>query len=124
MAKGFLVMRVFKGLSALSIAIAALTAPVTVHAQAPSDLVRSASIVAPKEESGLAGKWTCMSATTVEIAPVSFDARGLASAWVRVYRDRGEIVAAERISRNDIEQIRRLPCGTPDSDLGGIALVG
>lgn len=65
-----------------------------------------------------------MSAMTVEIAPVSFDVRGLADAWVMVHRDRGEIVAAQRISKKEVEQIQRLPCGKPGSDLGGVALVG
>ncbi len=65
-----------------------------------------------------------MSRTTVEISPVSYDTRGMASAWVMVQRDKGEIVAAERVSIGEVEQLRRLPCGTPESDLGGIALIG
>ena len=70
------------------------------------------------------GKWTCVSRTVVEIAPVSHDMAGEPLAWVRVHRVQGEIVAAERISARELEKFRRLPCGTPDSDLGGVALVG
>lgn len=116
-------MPAFRSLPALGAALAVIVIPAG-QAQTPSSLVRTAAIAAPADKPSFAGKWTCMSATTVEIAPVSFDTRGLANAWVRVYRDKGEIVAAERISSNDIEQIRRLPCGTPDSELGGVALVG
>lgn len=103
-------------------AVAALALPMAAQAQTPSGMVKSASMSGSKP--GLAGKWTCISSATVEIAPVSYDTRGMASAWVMVQRDRGKIVAAERVSTKEVEQLQRLPCGTPDSDLGGIALVG
>jgi hypothetical protein len=117
-------MSAFRNLTAIGAALAAVVFPHTAQAQAPSGLIRSASIAAPNDKADSAGKWTCMSAAMVEIAPVSFDARGLADAWVMVHRERGEIVAAERISKKEVEQIQRLPCGGPGSDLGGIALVG
>jgi hypothetical protein len=117
-------MSVFRICLAFGATVAVLALPIVAEAQAPSGMIRSASIANPGDKSGFAGKWTCMSTATVEIAPVSFDARGLADAWVMVHRSRGEIVAAERVSQKQIEQIRRLPCGAPDSDLGGVALIG
>jgi hypothetical protein len=117
-------MSVFRNWLAFAAAMGALALPVAAHAQAQSSVIQSASIATSGDKSGSAGKWTCMSTATVEIAPVSFDARGLADAWVMVHRAKGEIVAAERIGQKQVEQIRRLPCGTADSDMGGIALVG
>jgi hypothetical protein len=93
-------------------------------AQAPSALARSAAVSAPAGKPGLAGKWTCVSLATIEIAPVSHDTRDRADAWLIVYRDRGEIIAAERVDAAGVEQLRRLPCGGPDSDLGGVARIG
>ncbi len=46
----------------------------------------------------------------IEIAPVSFDASGRAEAWVVVYRINGEIVASERVSPAEVEQLQRSPC--------------
>lgn len=46
----------------------------------------------------------------IEIAPVSFDTGGRPSAWVVVYRVDGEVVAAERVSPQEIEQLHRAPC--------------
>jgi len=46
----------------------------------------------------------------MELAPVSFDGNGRAEAWVVVYRINGEIVAAERASPSEIEQLNRSPC--------------
>lgn len=46
----------------------------------------------------------------IEIAPVSFDTGGRPSAWVVVYRVDGEVVAAERVSPQEIEQLHRVPC--------------
>ncbi len=73
-----------------------------------------------------ANRWTCVSKAMVEIAPVSYDTSGEATAWVRVYRVKGEIVAAERIDARQVEELRRLPCGAPDSEDGGVqvALLG
>jgi len=107
-------------------AVAALSAiSATAAAQtASSSLVKSASIASPGQKTGLAGKWTCASRATIEIAPVSYDTRGRASAWVMVHRDHGEIIASERVDPREVEQLRRLPCGTRDSDLGGVALLG
>ncbi len=46
----------------------------------------------------------------IEIAPVSFDTNGRVEAWVVVYRINGEIVASERVSPAEIEQLQRSPC--------------
>lgn len=53
---------------------------------------------------------TACSTGLIEIAPVSFDTNGRAEAWVVVYRINGEIVASERVSPAEIEQLQRLPC--------------
>jgi hypothetical protein len=114
-----------KFLSVGVVLAAFIAMPLASHAQAPaSTLVKTASASSPAQKTGLAGKWTCISRATVEIAPVSYDTRGQANAWVTVYRDRGEIIASERVDALEVEQLRRLPCGTPDSNLGGVALVG
>ncbi len=56
-----------------------------------------------------ASAWQC-AAKVVEIAPVSQDTNGRATAWVMVHRVGGEIIAAERLSATEVEQVRRLPC--------------
>lgn len=56
-----------------------------------------------------ASAWQCQ-AKVVEIAPVSEDSNGRARSWVMVHRVGGEIVAAERLSASEVEQVRRLPC--------------
>lgn len=56
-----------------------------------------------------ASAWQCQ-AKVVEIAPVSQDTNGKATAWVMVHRVAGEIIAAERLSNTEVEQVRRLPC--------------
>lgn len=118
-------MLVFPRILSIAAAFAMLSLPLAAQAQTPGNLVKSASIsTSGSKQPAPTAKWTCVSTATVELAPVSYDARGMASAWVMVHRDKGEIVAAERVSSKDVEQLRRLPCGTPDSDLGGIALVG
>jgi len=104
------------GLFALSIA-----APIAAEAQAANPAVMKPAALAAAPG---ADKWTCVSRAVVEIAPVSYDTAGQPSGWVRVHRVQGEIVAAERVSRLEVDQFRRLPCGTPDSDLGGVARVG
>ncbi len=116
-------MLVFPRILSLAAAFAVLSLPLAAQAQTPEGLVKQASI-STSGSKPVPAKWTCVSTATVELAPVSYDARGMASAWVMVHRDKGEIVAAERVSSKDAEQLRRLPCGTPDSDLGGVALVG
>lgn len=63
-----------------------------------------------------------MSKAMVEIAPVSYDTAGEATAFVRVYRVKGEIVAAERIDARQADELRRLPCGTANSEDGGVAV--
>lgn len=105
------------GLAAL-----AMGASTTAAAQSPrASTARPAAIAATP---GGMDRWTCVSRAVVEIAPVSYDTAGAPTGWVRVHRIQGEIVAAERVSRLEIDQLRRLPCGTPDSELGGVALVG
>ena len=71
-----------------------------------------------------ATSWTCVSRASVEVAPVSFDTAGEPAAWVVVHRIDGEVIASERVSPVELQKLRRLPCGTPDSDLGGVAAVG
>jgi hypothetical protein len=78
--------------------------------------------VKPAASSAASASWTCVSRARVEIAPVSFDTYGTPEAWVVVHRVNGEVVAAERVSLSEIEKLRRLPCGTPDSDQGGVAI--
>lgn len=56
-----------------------------------------------------ASSWACQ-AKVVEIAPVSQDTNGRPTAWVMVHRVQGEIIAAERLSAAEVEQVRRLPC--------------
>ena len=103
--------------------LAALAMSVSIPAQAQS---AKASTVRPAAAAASPGadRWTCVSRAVVEIAPVSFDTAGEPNRWVRVHRVDGEIVAAERVSELEICQLRQLPCGTPDSELGGVALVG
>jgi hypothetical protein len=54
--------------------------------------------------------WACAGAL-IEIAPVSFDVAGRADEWVLVHRVKGEVVASERLSQDEAEQVKRLPCG-------------
>jgi hypothetical protein len=56
-----------------------------------------------------ASAWQCQ-AKVVEIAPVSQDTNGKATSWVMVHRVGGEIIAAERLSATEVEQVRRMPC--------------
>ncbi len=101
---------------------AAIAMPAGAAAQgAKASTIRSAAALAAP---GAADKWTCVSRAVVEIAPVSYDTAGQPSAWVKVQRVQGEVVAAERVSELELDQLRRLPCGEPDSDLGGVARVG
>jgi hypothetical protein len=100
-------------LALLGLAIPAAHAQAGKGASAPKAQIASASA------SG--GKWTCLFRQTVEIAPVSFDVRGQAS-WVVVYRLKGEIIASQRVSERELEQIKRMPCGDANSEYGGIAI--
>src|SRR5262245_40552634 len=111
-------MSALKGLLSLAGILAALASPAAAFAQTAAGLAKSASISSQGTMPGAAGKWTCLSATTVEIAPVSFDTRGEADAWVVVHRTRGEIVAAQRITAKEVEQIRHLPCGATGQLVG------
>jgi hypothetical protein len=102
------------GMSAL-----ALAAPAA-FAQQASDLSRPSATATSASLPGLHGRWICASRASIEVAPVSFDTAGSAEAWVVVHRVKGEVVAAERIGKRDLEKLRRNPC---DSE-GGVALVG
>jgi hypothetical protein len=84
------------------------------EAQTPS----TSSAISSSASSAPAGKWSCLARQTVEIAPVSYDTRGQTNAWVAVYRSKGEIIASERIDARQIEQLRRMPCGSPDAEFG------
>jgi hypothetical protein len=99
----------------------AMALPLTAEAQtAKSSGMKQAAAAS----STATARWTCVSRAVVEIAPVSFDTSGEASGWVMVQRINGEVIAAERVSGKQVDQLRRLPCGTPDSDMGGVSLVG
>jgi len=111
-------------LSIAGVFAALIGVPAAAAAQTPASSFFKASATFPAQKAGLAGKWTCVSRATIEIAPVSYDTRGQASAWVMVHRDHGEIIASERVDAREVEQLRRMPCGAPDSDLGGVAMVG
>lgn len=78
--------------------------------------------VKPATTSSASTSWTCVSRANVEIAPVSFDTAGEPAAFVVVHRMDGEVIAAERVSPAEVQKLRRLPCGTSDSDLGGVAV--
>ena len=70
---------------------------------------------APKQASLTSVKPVLASASAcstglIEIAPVSFDTKGRAEAFVVVYRINGEIVASERVSPAEVEQLHRSPC--------------
>ena len=108
--------RIFPYVSALALLGLAIPAA---HAQAVRGAPAPKSQVASTSIGG--GKWTCVSRQTVEIAPVSFDVRGQPS-WVVVYRVKGEIIASQRVSEREVDQIRRMPCGEPDSEQGGVAI--
>lgn len=74
---------------------------------AVAQTAKQASLGSAKPATALS--WACQS-KVVEIAPVSDDTNGRATAWVMVHRVKGEIIAAERVSEREVEQIRRLPC--------------
>src|SRR5215468_3716192 len=86
-----------------ALAAAALLLPLGAQAQTHASLAKPA-VSATSAKPG-ASRWTCMSKAMVEIAPVSFDTSGEATAWVRVYRVKGEIVAAERVDARQVEEL-------------------
>jgi hypothetical protein len=73
---------------------------------ADAQTAKQARLVSAKPASALS--WACQT-KIVEIAPVSEDTSGR-HGWVMVHRVNGEIIAAERVSASEVEQIRRLPC--------------
>lgn len=83
---------------------------------AAATLVGAASAQTKSDARGLANIQPVAASATacttglIEIAPVSFDAGGKASAWVIVHRVDGEIVASERVTEQEIEQLHRAPC--------------
>ena len=58
----------------------------------------------------VAASATACATGLIEIAPISFDMGGRPEAWVVVYRVDGEVVAAERVTPQEIEQLHRAPC--------------
>jgi hypothetical protein len=99
-------------------ALAALSVAPAV-AQTASSLAKPAAVSSAAASRPTPDRWICVSRTTVEIAPVSFDTVGAAEAWVMVHRMNGKVVAAERIEKREVDELRRMPCG----DQGGV-LVG
>jgi hypothetical protein len=91
---------------------------------AVAQTAKSKPVLKPVASSSASTSWTCVSRASVEIAPVSFDTAGEPASFVVVHRMDGEVIAAERVSPVEVQKLRRLPCGTPDSDLGGVAAVG
>ena len=86
---------------------ALLAASIGMSSMASAQTVKQASLNTSKPAA--ASSWACQ-AKVVEIAPVSQDTNSRATAWVMVHRVQGEIVAAERLSASEVEQVRRLPC--------------
>jgi hypothetical protein len=84
--------------------LAAVTLVGAASAQTRSD-IRGLASVQPVAASAAA-----CSSGLIEIAPVSFDGGGNATAWVVVHRVDGEVVAAERVTAQEVEQLHRSPC--------------
>lgn len=78
-----------------------------VHSAANAQTTKQASLNMAKPAA--AASWACQT-KVVEIAPVSEETNGRPTAWVMVHRVQGEIVAAERLSASEVEQVRRMPC--------------
>lgn len=89
------------------VSVGALAAAAVCFQPAVSAQTKQTISVASKPAAAVS--WAC-TAKTVELAPVSLDTRGQATAWVMVHRVKGEIIAAERVSEQEVEQIRRMPC--------------
>ncbi len=96
-------MTVFKTLISVSALVAAA---VGIQPAAEAQTRQNASL---SSKPAAAVSWAC-TAKVVELAPVSTDTRGNATGWVMVHRVKGEIIAAERVSNDEVEQIRRMPC--------------
>lgn len=96
-------MTVLHKVVSVSALFAALTA---LHPAASAQTAQSSPNTA---KSAAAASWACQT-KVVEIAPVSEEANGRPTAWVMVHRVQGEIVAAERLSASEVEQVRRMPC--------------
>ena len=105
-----------------ALALLVLAIPMAHGQTAKSSLGTSALAKSAGMASNGGGKWTCMSRQTVEIAPVSSDVRSQKDSWLVVYRDKGEVIAAEHVNEREAAQIRQMPCGGRDSELGGIAI--
>src|SRR5262245_38889858 len=101
-----MVMTITRVLASVSIAMIVSVAG-NFHASAQT----TAKHVAAVQTKTAAASWNCPFAV-VELAPVSHDTSGQPSQWVVVHRVKGEIVAAERVSPTEVEQIRAMPCGT------------
>lgn len=104
------------GLFVAGISALVLTAPASFAQKASGPSATAASTSLP----GLHGRWICASRASIEVAPVSFDTAGGVEAWVVVHRVKGEVVAAERIGKRELENLRSKPCESE----GGVALVG
>lgn len=89
------------------VSISALLAAFAGSHVADAQTAKKASIASAKPAA--ASAWACQT-KVVEIAPVSEDASGRPDVWVMVHRVNGEVIAAERLSASEVEQIRRLPC--------------
>jgi hypothetical protein len=97
-------MTAFKSVVSISAVIAALAG------MNPGAMAQTGSKhLAQVKPAAAALTWTCPF-IVVEIAPVSEDTSGRPNAGVMVYRVNGEIVASERVSQREVEQIRALPC--------------
>jgi len=81
---------------------------IAAFAGAPVADAQTATARISKATRTTAASWACQT-KVVEIAPVSEDTSGR-DGWVMVHRVNGEIIAAERVSQAEVEQIRRLPC--------------
>lgn len=96
-------MTVLKTIVSASVLLAATVGlGATASAQTAKTMLASA-------KPAVASAWQC-NAKVVEIAPVSEDTSGKATGWVMVHRVAGEIIAAERLSAAEVEQVRRMPC--------------
>ena len=104
---------------ATALALLGLAVPMA-HAQAAKSggaavMAKSASVAS---NGGGSAKWVCLTRQTVELAPVSSDVRSQGESWLVVYRDKGEVVAAQRVSESDAAQIRKMPCGETGPAVG------
>ncbi len=97
-------MTVFKTLISFSVVFAASA---SLQSTAIAQTAKQASLSTAKPAA--ATSWTCQT-KVVEIAPVSEETSGRATAWVMIHRVQGEIIAAERLSASEVERVRRMPC--------------